>query len=459
MSVEEIESAAEWAGLDQTAEWYRRVAKVLGDFSWYDAAIRQFETSLDLDPGLWRSKVGIAQIYKKQKKYDDALKAYDIALKLKGSDDKTPAAQDQDLAEVYRSRAECYKALIAAVEEGNEMRAMELLNCVLECYRTAFSLNHLNLTFVDSVMDTLLTISKARESEDFIDQMDASNILTREGYLEQVMQLLHQLDGMETDGTTNLIRYLHDNKYSDGSYAAQMASVAVKLGQLPWLQSKYRDAIAHADRIRQPVVSANLTVSLGRLYAIYGDQAERGARLWEAVGTERITSTALASDIGFARTTALTELGQHCIRKALQAESIAEQYISKMEWIAAKRRYGARIGTEDSVPANNIALYLGAWYRKTGRMEEAREVVKPHMQDALIILSDDDPYNDDDGYWDMSRALVALGDTSNALAMYYALREYEDGVAVIEEPDEDDEVSYQWVVRVAVTDLELDLGW
>lgn len=444
LSAEQIEETAEWGGLEQTAEWHRRLARVLRDSSWYDAAVKHFETSLHLDPGLWKSKSGIAMIYKMQKKYDEALNMFDAALKLARSDEKTPAAQDEGLAYSYGHRADCYNALAYINgEDGDKKRKMELLKCALEDYRTAFSLDHLNLDHVDSILYILDEFFRTQRTETDVSHGEAGGIPTRQESLERIMQLLRQLDGMEVYGTNNLIRYLHIAKYSGNWNSTRMASAAVGLGQLSWLQSKYREAIADADKDRQAVVSANLAVTLGRLYAVYGDEEARGVRLWEAVGTERITSAALASEIGYARTTALMELGQHCIRKALQDESNAEQYISKMEHIAAKRRYGARIGTEDSVPPNDIALYLGAWYRKTGRMKEAREAVKPHMQDAFIILSDDDPSNDSDGYWNMARALVALGDTSNALAMYYAIRVYEDGVAVIEEPGGDDRVSYQ----------------
>jgi hypothetical protein len=171
---------------------------------------------------------------------------------------------------------------------------------------------------------------------------------------------------------------------------------------------------------------------------VYGNEEERAVRLWEAVGTERITSTALASDIGYARTTALNNLGQYYIRKAIENDLNADRYIMKMERIVAKRRYGARMGTEDSVPPNDVAIYLAAWYHKVGRDEEAREIVKPHIRDALMILSDDDPSNDMDGFWDISRALVAVGDDVNAVAAFHAIRNYEDGKAVIQESLLDD---------------------
>ena len=127
----------------------------------------------------------------------------------------------------------------------------------------------------------------------------------------------------------------------------------------------------------------------------------------------------------------MDELGRLCIRKALEDESKAGRYVRKMERITSKRRYGGRIGIENSVPLNDVALYLAAWYHKVGRDEDAREAVKGHIRDALVVLSDDDPTNDIDGYWNLVKALLLVGDEANALAVYHSVRPYENGQAVI----------------------------
>ena len=140
------------------------------------------------------------------------------------------------------------------------------------------------------------------------------------------------------------------------------------------------------------------------------------------------------------------QLGIYCIRKAISDESDAEQYVNKMERITAKRRYGARMGTEGFVPPNDVALYLAAWYHKVGRDEEAHEAVKAHIQDALVILSDDDPSNDMEGYFNLSRALLAIGDERNAVAIFNAIRPYKNGLAVIEKPEGEDEEVHTLVI-------------
>jgi tetratricopeptide (TPR) repeat protein len=438
-----MESAAEWAGLEQTAEWHRRLGRVLRDVGCYEAALKHFEKAVSIDPGMWLAKAGIALIYILQEKYQEALDCNEAALMLAEADDRNETKdKDYGLWSIYLKSAECYAKLSAAIEEGGDKKQkVRLLKLALENYKKAFSFNDTDFTCVEKSLGYLydfaysddLTVTEADGSTN-----EDLKIPTERECLEQIMELLHLLNDTDKGETTNLVKYLHKNMYDDDSLFEIIACAASDLEELEWLQSKYVEAIAFAGKNRLPVISANLAVCLGRLYGIYGNEEERAVRLWEAVGTERITSTALASDIGYARTTALNNLGQYYIRKAIKNDLNADRYIMKMERIVAKRRYGARMGTEDSVPPNDVAIYLAAWYHKVGRDEEAREIVKPHIRDALMILSDDDPSNDMDGFWDISRALVAVGDDVNAVAAFHAIRNYEDGKAVIQESLLDD---------------------
>jgi len=62
---------------------------------------------------------------------------------------------------------------------------------------------------------------------------------------------------------------------------------------------------------------------------------------------------------------------------------------------------------------------------------EACELVKAHVKDALVILSDDDPSNDGQGYIDLANAFIAVNDDVNALAVYQCFRPMKKGVAVL----------------------------
>lgn len=64
-------------------------------------------------------------------------------------------------------------------------------------------------------------------------------------------------------------------------------------------------------------------------------------------------------------------------------------------------------------------------------ISEAHELVKAHVKDALVILSDDDPSNDGQGYIDLANAFIAVNDDVNALAVYQCFRPMKKGVAVL----------------------------
>lgn len=62
---------------------------------------------------------------------------------------------------------------------------------------------------------------------------------------------------------------------------------------------------------------------------------------------------------------------------------------------------------------------------------EAHELAKPHVKDALVILSDDNPSNDGQGYINLANTFIAVNDYVNALAVYHHLRPMMKGGAVL----------------------------
>ena len=64
-------------------------------------------------------------------------------------------------------------------------------------------------------------------------------------------------------------------------------------------------------------------------------------------------------------------------------------------------------------------------------IKEAHELARPHIKVALVILSDDDPSNDGQGYINLANAFIAVSDDVNALAVYQSLRPMKKGVAVL----------------------------
>lgn len=253
-------------------------------------------------------------------------------------------------------------------------------------------------------------------------------------YLEQIMDLLHDLAETQKDDThTNLTKCLLDYKFPDSDLFERAAAAAHATEELEWMQGRYREAIGVATKDLQHVAAACLSLCLAELYIIYGDEPDKAVRIWERIGTEGSGSAALETDIAWTRQWALNQLGLYWLRSALADQVKTDLFIPKMERIVSRGRQGAQLNVRNKIPPSDMAKYLAFWYRKHGRMDEARQLVRPHIKDAILMLSDDDPSNDSEAFYDVSRVFLALGDAENFLAMMYVNRFYDDaGIVVID---------------------------
>ncbi|OQO02620.1 hypothetical protein B0A48_12148 [Cryoendolithus antarcticus] len=455
LTVEQIVDTAEWAGLEKTAEWYRRLAMSCRDYNHYDEARAYFEKVLELDPSLWLAQGGIAVMLKAKGDYQAAIDSDEKHLKVIDADTTRDEAYKNSVGRqpAYRRMADCYWSLSQEINNDFSAETYEIDRKATKYYQLSLKLLSTDydavttcFRFWDGVADLGLPYGKSEEELNNKKTSESVELPTPQECFEEIMNLLHDLNDTQRkdDPTnTNLTHYLWEYKYAEDDYFDMMARAAKGTGELEWLQGRYRDAMAAAKKKLQPVVAACLNLCLANLYFAYGDEEHKALRIWETVGTESAVNTKAETDIMYARRGALNRLGWYCIIKAAEDEHHKEKWIGKLERILARQqgRRGMAAVMQDSMPPSDIALYIAAWYRQNGRTEEARELAKPHIKDAIIILSDDDPSNDYEGYWNLSEALVAVGDEANAIAIMHALRPMKDGVAVLasDPPEEEDE--------------------
>ncbi|PKX89084.1 uncharacterized protein P174DRAFT_471791 [Aspergillus novofumigatus IBT 16806] len=126
--------------------------------------------------------------------------------------------------------------------------------------------------------------------------------------------------------------------------------------------------------------------------------------------------------IGSAKVIASSKLAQlwlcHAINAGLDSPK-AEEYVGRLEQLVSQYR------TKDTsalwVAARAWAISLGVWYCLIGQHDDARALLTPSVKQAIQILSDDDPENDDAGLTDLQNALLAAGDAKNVITIAYAL--------------------------------------
>ena len=444
LNAERILSGAEWAGLEQTAEWHRRLAMTYRDVECWDDAKRHFEKALELDSGLWMALAGIAMLHYRREEYEEAIKCREAILTAVEAD----TTHDESFKTIsgrwasYSNLGEIYSSMSGKIDSEFTKATFALDTKSFVCFRQAVKYKPADYDALARCIyyyHNVLQLSELDEDQDHDQEgtsekhTDTPDIPTAAECHERIMELVHEVDGtLRDDKHTNFVHSLMENKYDSGDYFQILSNAARETGQLEWLQDRYRAAISAARTDLQPVTAACLSLCLAELHYKYGDQ-DKAMRIWEGVGLQSAQTTKVESEITYARWQALNKLGMHCITRAFEDETQADKWIGKMERIIAKQhgRRGAAAAAQSSIPPNEIALYVAAWYCKQGRNEEARELVKPHVKEALVILSDDDPSNDSEGYMNMTNAFTAVRDDVNAIAVLQAIRPMKKGVAVL----------------------------
>ena len=305
LSEEDIRATAEWAGFEKTADWHRRVAKVLRENKWYEAAIDEFNRALELDSKLWTARGGIATALYQQEKYREALEQQQLTLKIvEQSEEVVPGSVDGGtLMWTYKQMGDCYAKFCDEIEAGGDWQEKErLLTLALKSYKQAFhywNTGYAHLAGVIAILDPTWRQQMAKEFH-CSNNNPKDPVVKQNGY-EQIMELLHELDATPKGDTTNLIKWLQYGKNDRAELNKVIALAAKATKQVGWLQEQYRAAITNANKLRQPVTSAYMALRLARLNAQYGDDEEKALRIWEAIGSEPVTSVALATEIGYGR--------------------------------------------------------------------------------------------------------------------------------------------------------------
>ena len=443
LTAERIINGVEWANLEQTAEWHRRLAMTYRDAECWDDARKHFEKALELDSGMWRALAGIAMLHYRREEYEEAIKCHEailIAVEADTSHDETFKTINGRWFS-YSNMGQIYNALSLKIDTEFTRETFALDTKSIECYRQAVKHKPTDYEALARCIYYYHQITQWNEPEESDGtaeglsekHTDTPDVPTAFECHEHVMKLAREVDGtLRDDKHTNLVHFLMEYKYDSGDYYQILSNAARETDQLEWLQERYRAAITAARVDLQPVTAACLSLCLADMYYKYGDQ-DKAMRIWEGIGLQSAQSTKVESEITYARWQALNKLGMHCITKAFEDESQADKWIGRMERIIARQhgRRGAAAAVQNSLPPNEIALYVAAWYCKQGHNDEARELVKPHVKEALVILSDDDPSNDAQGYINMSNAFTAIRDDVNAIAVLQAIRQMKKGVTVL----------------------------
>lgn len=387
-SAEDMISVAEWPNLDKTALWHRRLAIALRDKWKSDESLEHFTKALELDSKMWLARGGMASALVQKQEYERALELdtiteQDLEQQLI-EDSENSALTKLNLHAVQERMAECYLAL---EDEENSF-----------AYYQHAQRNHRSCNTCTNDI-----LSKMLEKHLYSDIIDLLKAMDGEDVPEQKI--------------SRLTESLWQNQY-DGDYHTIAATAARETNNLEFLMEAYGKAIHAARKKLKMVVASLLELCLANICDRYAGEQKKAVRIWTKI-FETFAGSKEQSEMGATKRRASVCLARYYFQQALDTgvgSEDANKYVRKLEKLVKTR---ARSVNDSSTftSASDSAIILGQWYRLNGRNEDARACFSPSIQEGLQILSDDDPSNDEEGYFKLSMALMAADDDKNAIAV------------------------------------------
>ena len=379
LPLKRLQSLAEYGDFEKNAYWHCRLGKVYREAAYNNAAIKEFNISIQMDSQDSSALQGLSFCYEARKDYLSAIEWHYRGLAV------LPKESSVEKAEILLQISE-WKTLLedmdGAIEASHGAYVLSQENSrTASCYLRALEKNG-EFAAIMNFAASLETTNSPYEGE---------NMLTF---------LL-----IEPWGFTNIIGH-----------------AASRLGEIDWVDQSMRKALEAAERRRSLLEHSDEIYFqyflLGRadFLEIYAYNIDEAIETCERVLTRQTT----CQDFSGLRTMAKDRLSQLYYHKAKAAECTGirfDHWVTKLEGLG--KTSNVKDGNDVSA-SKYSSLMLGLWYRLHGREQEAKLCFRTQILDCIDTLTDDDPGNDMYGYCDLAPILLIAGDRDNAGAAFAA---------------------------------------
>ncbi|KAI9667075.1 MAG: hypothetical protein M1831_001252 [Alyxoria varia] len=361
--------------------------------------------------------------------HDNVYILYGLAMCYASNDDYARAVQVMEDAFAKQSEHDRQKWLENWHYPMREMRRDHGNWCV-EVQRYARAVQVYNSILDDDSRDeeVILDIVRARKQE---------------GAFDELLDFQLQLDGQH-DEHSRLIwvfrRLSANDDYHD--YHPALSEAVSRCGNLHFVSARYDEAMEEArsflqqQKATQGDVDDALAVHAWLLYwgALFtfnytmsidnpaGSsvelQEESAMSLLEEV--VQLHQTHPNHDLDWAKNYAILRLSAIYMDRAKResfGSELAESYLDKTREFSEDGYFG-------DTSIWGLRLLLSRYYKLEGSVEEARNLARGHMKNALEFLSDEDPTNDWQGYGRIGYVLKTIGDERNALTAFSLLTRF-----------------------------------
>lgn len=397
---------AEWGrqclGLDSLGyEEVQNVARTLREFGKLDDAVETFERASSLQEDTWLARWGLARAYNLQGNFALAVETLEAVKVSIESGKFKPDNPENSLHKLNQDLAWWYK------EAGYFEKALDLYKSILQ-----------------------------EHPDDYWSVFGMTMVLHDTGGYTQLVELLEHLkiSKDEDTGLDRRTRIFHEFYWSD-DYHGTIAAAGKMLNSngIMTLKDSYRTAVDAAEERVQlfkdqstreeekgaKEIMAMLMHHCAKFFYNYytcAEEKELALSMW--VRIIQLDETEMSSFLGQAKLYATRDLSSFYFQNALQVgqgTELAAKYIDDLEQLATLKSDGTLTDeTKEKYPRQLLSRY----YALCGKMEEAKNVIRPFVKFNFDLLSDDDPSNDWQGYQGLAAHFMFAGQDDNSLAAW-----------------------------------------
>ena len=394
-----IESIAYTEPLQKSEHYYAGIAWIMmeaEDTTYAERAVEYFQKALELKPGGWVALEGLARCY------GDVLDEFKTAIQCM-EDARRSLPQTDDFEGVDFFLEERISGWL--LQLGNDQESVGRAQTAYEASR-----EWLYGTGFASDSSILRSIKHYTEA------------LYRTGRYDQIIELLYELDQRETliPDTSLWTIYMQSQYYTwYNNLIFDKVGNITRVVKSHALQSFMRASIEKSISLDADSIAQKKSVWLADQAAkwqySYALQPEESIKLWERiVALIDQSSSVVQQSQAFFRTRAsefLSMLYFDAAKNSRNDGGDASAHISKLENLAKHVQ-----GSTQYYRASYSGLVFGMWLHEYGQAEERiwTACIKPSIKQALYLLGDDDPWNDQHAYAQLGRALLLAGDILNA---------------------------------------------
>ncbi|PKS12340.1 hypothetical protein jhhlp_001640 [Lomentospora prolificans] len=400
--------ALTWSNIPKTAHSLRRVGSTYLNLGLHDEALKFFDEALPLDGDMVETCGRIAYCYMKNRQYDRALVKHLMCESLEErliATGKFTTNRDKDFSRwrLYTNRlqiAKCYDKL-GRVEDAIPYFQKAILN--------------------------------AYEPEKFEPEEAYLEVLAAHNRHELIMKLLDWMDDNpgKSVGGSRLTDFLVAQASGTSDSEWIIPKTACIRGRVETMISRYQIAIEATERAQDTSAQLNLRLSLASLKYFSRDYIGALAILDDisAIGGHPRGSVLVRTLYALSMRSRAQVYKQMIVTVGAKSPA-AEPLLQKLEQLQnshlTKNQVKELPQRLNGINVNDASLYLGLLYAQMGRTAESQKLLSTIIIESIAILNDDEPQNDSHALENLSRALVAIGDTENATALFQSMRRYAD---------------------------------